>query len=51
VTGPRFPYWWRRLHCRMHMRDWGDPADFFDDAGYCLDRYSIERDGYLRAAP
>ena len=40
-----FDFMWRRLHalgaCKYvgHVRD-----EWFVDAGYCLDRYSIEND-------
>lgn len=31
---------WRQLHCRGDMRDWGNPSTYVGDEGYCLDRYS-----------
>lgn len=35
-------YWfWRQLHCRMEMQDWGNPNEWSDDAGYCIDRYTL----------
>jgi len=38
-------YFWRRLHCRTKMRDWGNPITPYNwDEGYCLDRYCLEFD-------
>lgn len=35
-------YFWRKLHCRTNMRDWGNPSVWCADEGYCLDRYMLE---------
>lgn len=39
-TSPFTNDFWRSLHCRGDMRDWGNPQTFIGDEGYCLDRYS-----------
>lgn len=48
---PIFTHWiWRRLFCANKIRYNYPGRDL--DTGYCLDRYSIERDGVVvRSAP
>lgn len=39
----RFFFMWRRLHCLMNIRRAQQTAERLIDAGYCLDRYTIDR--------
>lgn len=39
-------YFWRRLHCLNNMKSWHrwEDGDKHIDAGYCLDRYFLEKE-------
>lgn len=39
------PWFWRRLHCVSEMRRTVPDREL--DAGYCLDRYSVEHGGIV----
>ena len=55
MNTPDWAYFWRRLHAQGNCRTYavGYREEWHIDAGYCLDRYSIEHEPgvFIRVIP